>query len=329
MGGSMENKANLSVLVAMPTETEHESMLRGACQKADFIFTHGENFSEELIRSADVIIGNVSLESLKKADKLKFLQLNMAGSDSYAGKLKEGVLLANASGAYGLAISEHMLGVTLMLMKKLYLYRDNQNASIWQDEGRVTSLEGAKVLVVGLGDIGGRYAEKCSLLGAKCTGIRRSPRLKPHYVDDVFTLESLDSLLPEADVVALALPNSEQSRYIMDRKRLFSMKKGAILLNVGRGNAIVTDALVEALNAGHILAGIDVTDPEPLPSGHPLWKCQNIIITPHISGYYHLRQTHDRIIEIAAENLRRFSEGEPLLNSVNASTGYRELENRK
>ncbi len=325
----MKNKLNLNVLVAMPTEPEHETILKGACESADITFTHGGEISEGAVKNADVIIGNVPLELLRKSDRLRFLQLNMAGSDAYAGKLREGVLLANASGAYGLAISEHMLGVTLMLMKKLYLYRDNQNVSLWHDEGRVTSLDGANVLVVGMGDIGGMYAEKCHLLGAKCTGIRRNPRLKPYYVDDVFTLDSIDTLIPEADVIALTLPNSEESRYLMNRERLFMMKKGAILLNVGRGNAIVTDALVEVLNEGHILAGVDVTDPEPLPREHPLWKCPNIIVTPHISGYYHLKQTHDRIIEIAAENLKRFSNGEPLLNSVNAATGYRELENRK
>lgn len=106
------------------------------------------------------------------------------------------------------------------------------------------------------------------------------------------------------------------------------MKRGAILLNVGRGNAVDTDAIVRVLNSGRIKAGLDVTDPEPLPQGHPLWNCPGALITPHISGYYHLKQTHDRIIEIAAANIRSLLDGKPILNAVDAETGYRKPDNR-
>lgn len=324
----LKGKQDMNILVAMPTHPEHEERLRRACPNGELTFLHGGKPSAGQLAKADIIVGNIPVEDVGRCVNLKLLQLNMAGSDKYAGRMPEGVLLANSSGAYGLAISEHMLGVLLMLMKKLYLYRDDQNVCIWQDEGSVTGIEGARILTVGLGDIGGEFAKRCKALGAYTIGIRRNVRSAPEYMDEMHTLDKLDELLPTVDVVALCLPNSHESVHLMNSARLRRMKKGGILLNVGRGNAIDTEALVDVLKEGHILAGIDVTDPEPLPKEHPLWKCPGIVITPHISGFYHLRQTHDRIIEIAASNIENLISGRPIKNLVDSSTGYRTLENR-
>ncbi len=318
----------MNILVAMPTYEEHEIRLKKACPEAAFTFLHGNRPEREQLENAEIIIGNIPSGDLQYCRNLKFLQLSMAGSDTFAGKVPENVLLANSSGAYGLAISEHMLGMLLMLTKKLYLYRDNQNEAVWHDEGNVTSIFGSRVLTVGLGDIGGEFAKRCKSLGAYNIGIRRTMRSCPEFMDEMHTLDELDSLLPSADVVALALPNSEASRHLMNEARLRSMKRGAILLNVGRGSAVDTDALVKVLNEGLIMAGIDVTDPEPLPKEHPLWHCPGIIITPHISGYYHLRHTQDTIIEIAACNIENYMNGRPIRNLVDRITGYRAVENR-
>lgn len=318
----------MNILVAMPTYEEHEIRLKKACPEAAFTFLHGNRPEREQLENAEIIIGNIPSGDLQYCRNLKFLQLSMAGSDTFAGKVPENVLLANSSGAYGLAISEHMLGMLLMLTKKLYLYRDNQNEAVWHDEGNVTSIFGSRVLTVGLGDIGGEFAKRCKSLGAYNIGIRRTMRSCPEFMDEMHTLDELDSLLLSADVVALALPNSEASRHLMNEARLRSMKRGAILLNVGRGSAVDTDALVKVLNEGLIMAGIDVTDPEPLPKEHPLWHCPGIIITPHISGYYHLRHTQDTIIEIAACNIENYMNGRPIRNLVDRITGYRAVENR-
>lgn len=317
----------MKILVALPTEKKHRQLLETACQSGEFVYAEGD-YSSENIKDAEVIIGNLPPDRFAECKLLRFVQLGMAGSDNYKGKVPEGVLVANASGAYGLAISEHMLGNMLMLMKKLHLYRDNQLETNWHDEGTVTSVEGARVLVVGLGDIGGEFAKKCKALGAYTIGIRRTLHDKPEYVDELHTLDTLDALLGTADVVALALPQSNESKGLMNESRLREMKKGAILLNVGRGSAIDTDALVKVLDEGHIMAGVDVTDPEPLPAEHPLWKCKNCLVTPHISGFYHLKQTHDRIISIAARNLAAFVGGGEIGNLVDDKTGYRARENR-
>ena len=317
-----------NILVTPPVNEKHKAMIEAACPGGEFRWVLRENVKEEDVKYADVIIGNIPLDLVGKCENLKLLHLNMAGADGYPERMPEGAILANSSGAYGLAISEHMLGMLLSIKKKLYNYHANQLHSLWQDEGGVTSIEDAVVLSVGMGDIGGEFTRKCKLLGAYTMGIRRTVREKPEWLDELHTLSELDELLPKADVVALSLPSGPDSNGLMDEHRLRLMKPGAVLINVGRGKAIVTDALQKVCCEGRIYAALDVTDPEPLPADHPLWNTPNVYITPHISGFFHLPQTLDRIIKISAENLRRFTAGEPILNRVDAATGYRREEDR-
>lgn len=317
----------MNILVVMPTTERHKQKLKQSCPDGKFTFLNDCLPTDEQLADAEIIVGNVLVDEIQKCKKLRFLQLNTAGSDAYVGIAKS-LLIANSSGAYGLAISEHLLGMLLMLMKKLHLYRDNQNNSLWRDEGTVMGIEGSRILTIGLGDIGGEFAKRCKALGAYTLGIRRNLMLKPYYIDEMHSLDEIDSIIPTVDVVALCLPNCDESVKLFNKERISKMKDGSILLNVGRGSAIDTEALYEAVSGGRISAGIDVTDPEPLPSNHPLWHCPNVIITPHISGYYHLRQTHDRIIDIAARNIENILCGEPIINRVDPHTGYRVITNR-
>ena len=316
-----------NILVTIPVEEERRPKLEAAIDGA-FRYVYGKTLTEEDVRGAEIIVGNIPKELVPLCKNLRLLQLNMAGADGYPELMPEGALLANSSGAYGLAISEHMLGMLLAIKKKLYLYHDNQNRSLWHDEGPVTGVEGSTVLSVGMGDIGGDFTRKCKALGAHTIGIRRVVREKPDYVDEMYTLAELDLLLPLADVVALSLPSGRETNGLMDEKRLRLLKQGAVLINVGRGRAIVTDDLIKVCKEGRIFAALDVTDPEPLPPDHPLWSTPNVHITPHISGFFHLKQTLERITDIAEENLRRYGKGEPLLNLVDAGTGYRSESNR-
>lgn len=318
----------IKVLVTLPVKQRHIDELRAACPEADFRFVPSKELKEADVADIDVSIGNIPHAFVPKAKRIKLLQLGSAGTDGYPELMREGALLANSSGAYGLAISEHMLACLLAIKKKLFVYRDNQMQNTWRDEGPVTGIEGACVLSVGMGDIGGDFIRKCKALGAYTVGIRRTPRNKPDYVDEIHTLSELDELLQRADVVALSFPSGEASNGLMDERRLRLMKPGAVLINVGRGSAVVTDDLVKVCAEGRISAALDVTDPEPLPSDHPLWNTPNVFITPHISGFFHMEQTLDRIVNICAENLRRFAECEPILNLVDGSTGYRREENR-
>ena len=288
----------------------------------------GQPVTQEDVDWAQVILGNVPAAMLHGSPALEWLQTNSAGVEAYIqpGVLAGDTLLTNATGAYGLAIAEHMLGMLLELFKKLELYRDAQKSGAWQSQGAVKAVYGSTVLVLGMGDIGGEFAARCKALGAKVIGVRRSPRPCPEYADEVHLLEDLDSLLPQADVVAITLPGTDATRGLMSRERLAKMKEGAVLLNVGRGFIVDTEALCDALERGHLSgAGVDVTDPEPLPPTHRLWNIPSAVVTPHISGFYHLRETHERIVGIFLENLRHFQAGEPLRNLVDFATGYRKL----
>lgn len=328
-------------LVTIPTGERHRNLLQQAAPGWEFRFRGtdtlvcapqealpGQPVTQEDVDWAQVILGNVPAAMLHGSPALEWLQTNSAGVEAYIqpGVLAGDTLLTNATGAYGLAIAEHMLGMLLELFKKLELYRDAQKSGAWQSQGAVKAVYGSTVLVLGMGDIGGEFAARCKALGAKVIGVRRSPRPCPEYADEVHLLEDLDSLLPHADVVAITLPGTDATRGLMSRERLAKMKEGAVLLNVGRGFIVDTEALCDALERGHLSgAGVDVTDPEPLPPTHRLWNIPTAVVTPHISGFYHLRETHERIVGIFLENLRHFQAGEPLRNLVDFATGYRKL----
>lgn len=328
-------------LVTIPTGERHRNLLQQAAPGWEFRFRGtdtlvcapqealpGQPVTQEDVDWAQVILGNVPAAMLHGSPALEWLQTNSAGVEAYIqpGVLAGDTLLTNATGAYGLAIAEHMLGMLLELFKKLELYRDAQKSGAWQSQGAVKAVYGSTVLVLGMGDIGGEFAARCKALGAKVIGVRRSPRPCPEYADEVHLLEDLDSLLPQADVVAVTLPGTDATRGLMSRERLAKMKEGSVLLNVGRGFIVDTEALCDALERGHLSgAGVDVTDPEPLPPTHRLWNIPTAVVTPHISGFYHLRETHERIVGIFLENLRHFQAGEPLRNLVDFATGYRKL----
>lgn len=318
----------MRILVVMPTEEVHRQKLRQAAPEADFVFASPEALTRQLVHSADIIIGNAPATLIAGTRQLKLLQLNSAGTDGYTtpGILPEGCVLCNATGAYGLAISEHMIGSLLCIMKKLDRYRMNQARHLWRDEGGVTSIYGSKTLVVGYGNLGSEFAKRMKALGSRVTGIRRNKTEKPEELEALYQMDALEACLKDADIVAACLPGTPETYHIFNEKTFGMMKRGAYFLNVGRGTAVDSLALADALNSGHLAgASVDVTEPEPLPQEHPLWDAKNLLLTPHISGQYHLKETHERIIGIACGNVEAFLGGKPLRNIVDFKTGYRKL----
>lgn len=312
----------MKIAVPMFVRESDQKILEAAAPQGDFYYGR----DPEKLAEAEVILGNVQPELLGRCRNLKWLQLNSAGADAYCkpGILPERVQLTNSTGAYGQALSEHMLALLLAMMKKLYLYHDNQKAHQWKDEGTVTSLEDATVVVVGFGNIGRAFGRLCKLLGAHVIGIRRHRGAVPGEADEMGTLEDLLGLLPRADVVASVLPGTPETTHLYDARMFAAMKPGAWFINCGRGNAVVQDDLRQALRNGHLSgAALDVTDPEPLPADDPLWDTPNLVITPHISGDHHLARTWDNVVNIAATNLKHYLAGEPLDNPVDRKTGYR------
>lgn len=314
----------MKILVALPLNERQKEKLEQNFRHQEFIYCLPEELTEEKLSDVEIILGNVPPEILKYAKALKWLQLNNAGTEGYCdGALPEEVLLTNATGAYGLAISEHMVGMLFELQKKLNLYSRNQREHVWRSEGHVRLIEGSRVLVIGLGDIGTAFAQKMKGLGCRTIGIKRREARKPEGVDDLFLMDRLEKQLPLADIVALCLPGNQDTFHLLNEERLAMLKQSAVVLNVGRGITIDTEALVRALQEGRIAgAALDVTDPEPLPAAHPLWDMDNVILTPHISGSFLLPETLEKILHICIENLECYLVKRPLRNVVDRKTGY-------
>ena len=333
------------ILIPFPVTREQSKTLQQAGQGAELRFRLGEALPsgrggllpfDDMLQSplmepsdlewADAVLGNIDPALIQAAPQLQWVQTSSAGVEAYTkpGVLSEGAVLTNATGAYGLAISEHMLGMLLEIFKKLELYRDAQREEDWRSQGNVRSVYGSTVLVLGMGDIGGDFARLCKAMGAYVIGVRRTDTRVPDFAHEVHLTGELDELLPRANVVAVTLPGTPATQGLISRERIARMKPGAVVLNVGRGSVLDTEALCDALESGQLGgAGLDVTDPEPLPRGHRLWQIPTAVVTPHVSGGYHLLETHERIVGIFAENLRHFLAGEPMRNVIDFATGYR------
>lgn len=272
---------------------------------------------EDLRARATAVIGNIPVSSAPDYPRLEWIQTWSAGVDNYLkpGALADGVKVTSASGAYGQSVSEHLFALMWSLMKHLPAYRDQQGSGEWSDCGRAMSPVGSTVLVIGAGDIGSHFARLASGVGARVAGVRRDRTKMADGFASMHGFDELDALLPQADVVVSIVPSSPQTHHLINAERLALMKPGAILLNGGRGDAIDPDALLDALRAGRIGgAGLDVTEPEPLPADHPLWREPNCVITPHVAGGMHLKATEDRIIAIALENVANYAAGRDLRN---------------
>ncbi len=314
------------ILVTLPVEDRHRAAFESAAPLAEILYMAADSVTEDILGTVTAVIGNVSAARFKNFANIRWVQLNLAGTDGFTspGVLAPGTVLTNASGAYGLAVSEHMLGQLLMQIKRLDQYQDAQRKRQWTDFGTVKSIWGSRTLVVGLGDIGGAFARKMYALGSEVQGIRKSPGEKPEELEAVGTFAQLDEWLTEADFVALSLPGTPATYHLFGAERLARMKPGAVLINAGRGQTVDSLALNDALRNGRLGgACLDVTDPEPLPADHPLWDAPNLLLTPHVSGFYHLPETLERIVRIAVSNLKAFMAGQPLKNQVDFACGYR------
>lgn len=321
-----------TVLVVIPVKENHKEILESAAPDYRFLYSSMGEVTGEEIAEADIILGNVPPEKMEASEKLCWLQLNSAGADAYGGPgiLHDKTIVTTANGAYGKCVAEHMFAMLLCMQKKLQLYRDSQKEHIWDDHGTVTSIADSTVLVFGMGDIGRHFSRMAHALGAYVIGVKRSPGNCPEYIDEPHLMKDCRELLPHADAVVSFLPSTGETKGLFNKELFDLMKPSAFFLNGGRGDAVVTEDLCKALDEGRLAgAALDVTDPEPLPKNHSLWDYPNVFITPHISGYYHLPETLDKVVNICAENLKRFVHEQPLRNIMDFQTGYASGNKRK
>jgi phosphoglycerate dehydrogenase-like enzyme len=264
---------------------------------------------------------------------VKVVQTITAGVDSILPWLPEGLTLCDGRGIHDISTAEWVVAVLLAEYKRLPLYRDLQRSQEWKGQAlgaiftddaetsnglyRILSedLYGRRVLIVGYGSIGAAIEARLAPFGVEIVRVARSAKSVP----DVKAIDELDSLLPDADAVVLIVPLTDETNGFFDEARIAKMKRGALLVNAARGPVVVTDALVPALNEGRIRAAVDVTDPEPLPKGHPMWSAKNLLLTPHVAGS--TPEFIERAFRFVGEQLGRYLRGEELENRV-SSAGY-------
>jgi phosphoglycerate dehydrogenase-like enzyme len=258
----------------------------------------------------------------------------MAGTEWLTELAGPSVTVTNAQGAHSISTAEWTLAAILATLKYLPLYRDLQHAADWKGRSQASKdyaalhrddrpqfppilqeeLHDKRILIVGYGDIGKTIERMLEPFGVHITRIARTARAASATSPAVFAVTDLNQLLPEAEIVILILPHTPESHGLIGEEQLALMPQGSLLVNAARGPIVQTDALVAALNSGRIRAAIDVTDPEPLPPEHPLWRCPNLLITPHVAGS--TPQFSPRAVKIAAEQVRRLLNNEPLINVV-------------
>lgn len=266
-----------------------------------------------------------SPKSVAAAPKLQWFASFYAGVDPLLapGVLPENVLLTNGSGAYGVTIAEHLTMVTLMLMRRYPEYQELVQQKVWRNDLPLRSIYGSTIVICGTGDIGSKYAQRLRpFCPAKIIGVNRSGRVSEGF-DEILPIDRIEEILPQADVLALVLPGTKLTNNLINKERLAMLKPSAFLINVGRGNCLDQDALVDALNSGKLAgAALDVFRQEPVPENDPVRTAKNLVFTPHCSGQMTLRYTRDTLVDMFCQNLSRFCEGKPLNHIIDRERAY-------
>lgn len=276
----------------------------------------------------EVIYGLPRTDVLQHATALKWFASGSSGVDHYSPDElyadPEHIMLTNSAGAYGTTISEHMVMVTLMLLRNMMPILESNRDHHWRAQQPQGTIFGSTVTMLGVGDIGTSFARRIKAMGAShIYGVRRSTKDADPAFDEMGTFADLPRLLPKTDILALALPSTPETYHILNEEMLSLLPPHAVVINVGRGRSIDENALRQALVEGRIAgAALDVFVTEPLPEDSPLWETPNLLITPHVSGNMTAAVTQDKQVEMFCRNLERYAAGEPLHNLVDRKRMY-------
>jgi len=281
----------------------------------------------EAVDADMALVGAFAREVLEAAKQLKWVHIPWAGVDNLLDAIrKTPAIVTCAKGVFDAPMADHVFAMLLALTRRLDAFWRYQVAGIWRREvvgPPITDLMGKTMGIVGLGSVGREVARRASAFGMRVLAVKRQPAaLSEEPVDGLFLgYEGLRLMLPECDVLVITAALTPQTRALIGRNELASLKRGALLVNVARGAIVDEQALVEALESGHLAgAGLDVFEEEPLPPESPLWHLPNVILTPHVGGLSD--RTRTRNFERFLENLRRFLSNEPLIGVVDKEAGY-------
>lgn len=316
-------------VVVFVDRPERLAALRAAAPGVELVAVGSADEAARAVSDAEVLLGSCAEEIVSRGPRLHWIQVYSAGVDrcvGNAGLAQGGRILTNGQKIGSPALAEHAIAMMMALVRALDVYHANQLEGTWQrevgmDRLEFMELEGRTVLVVGLGGIGTQTAKRAHGLGMRVIATRGSRREGPPYVDYVGLADETLELARRADIVINTAPLTDETRGMFNAAFFEAMKPTAYFVSVGRGASTVTEDLVAALQKGEIAgAGLDVTDPEPLPEGHPLWTTPRVLISPHTAG--RSDKGSERLFLLVAENLRRYVAGDPLLSVVDLERGY-------
>lgn len=307
----------------------HRMRIRETAAAADLIphfFTPDEKETAlDCIRTAEVLYAQ-DPDLVRAAPVLKWFACSSAGVDLYCADpspFQNPACVMTNSNVFGVTIAEHVVMVSLMLLRRVMDYQSNLLEHRWAGKVPIRSIRDGRFTILGTGDIGRNVAARLRGMGAaRITGVSRSGKPVEGF-DQVYPILRLDEVLSRTEFLICALPSTPETVNLLDRVRLALLPERAYLVNVGRGSLLDQAALREALETGKLAgAALDVCTPEPLPPEDPLWDAPNLILTPHVSGNMTLGWTCDENVRLFCENLARYGAGEPLHGVVDRSRGY-------
>jgi len=276
------------------------------------------------LQDCDIMAGVPwALSQISGAKSLKWVHSFSAGMDKVLTPelINSDILLSNSAGIHVTPIAEHVMGFMLLFARKFVTTFKKQQQKVWEREQNLTELQGRTILVAGLGNIGKEVARVAHCFGMEVIAFDQPGKEKPSFVSEIGGKEQLSSMLSAADFVVLCLPYTKDTHHFFSKEQFLSMKPSGVLINIGRGSVIDEQALIEALQEKKIGgAALDVQETEPLPKDSPLWDMENVVLTPHHSGWS--EKYMDRAIERFCLNLHAFLEGKPLPNLVDKELGY-------
>jgi len=322
-GGLPEETRQLALAIAR--EAPLRLRIEGAAAPGATVVDGGEGDRLlEQVRDADAILGTINPQLFRAAPKLKWVQIFSAGVERYLFPefVDSNVTLTNGRVIQGPEIADHALALLLTLTRGIPQAVSNRTREEWPREGwRAVELRGKTAVVIGVGGIGSQIAQRAHAFGMKVIGVDPQDYPLVTFIEQYVPPDRLDTVLPRADVVFVSAPHTKQSERMMGPRQFELLKKGAYFVAVSRGKLYDTPALVKALDEKRLSgAGLDVTDPEPLPKGHPLWRFDNVVITPHVAGQSDGIGARRR--DLIVDNVSRFLKGEPLRNVVDKKRGY-------
>ena len=316
------------IVLSRVLEERHIEKIKKTAVEAGAVlcFVEDEKDIPEGFSDAEVLYG-FGTEYARNNTALKWLCAPSAGVDYLMGEdafANKECLLTNSSGAYGVTIAEHIITVSLMMMRKLTLTYEESLRGVWGSPKPQKSLKDCRITVLGTGDIGTCFAKRAKAFEPqRIVGVNRSGKCPDLCYDCISVISDLDQVLPETDLLVMSLPDTKETKGILSRERLSLLPKDAYIVNVGRGSAIDEEALAELLDKDELGgAALDVFQTEPLPSDSRLWKTKNLIITPHVAGNQTLKYTLDTNVDLFCEDLLNYAKGLPLKNLIDRTKGY-------